>query len=308
MNPTGTSRLPDYRGRFAPSPTGPLHFGSLVAALGSYLDARHQGGVWLVRMEDLDREREVKGAADEILRTLERFGFEWDESVLYQSRRREAYEEAVEHLRRNGYAYPCACSRKQIAEQARIGIEGPIYPGTCRSGIAAGARARSMRLLTRDQAISLRDRVQGPISQNPGREVGDFVILRADGYHAYQLAVVLDDAWQSVNQVVRGADLLSSTPRQCYLQQLLDLPRPQYAHLPLAVDATGRKLSKQYRDAPVDPRHPLDALLQALDFLGQAVPPEHPLDLADFWQWAIEQWRLERVPDQPGIPLPHGSS
>jgi glutamyl-Q tRNA(Asp) synthetase len=293
--------LPDYRGRFAPSPTGPLHFGSLVAALGSYLDSRHHRGVWLVRMEDLDRQREVKGAADNILRTLERFGFEWEGEVLYQSRRREAYEEALESLRRDGFAYACNCSRKQIAETAAAGAEGPIYPGTCRAGIAKGRHPRTIRLLTRDAVIELEDRVQGRIRQNPGREVGDFVIRRADGYHAYQLAVVLDDAWQGINRVVRGADLLSSTPRQCYLQSLLELPRPHYAHLPLAADEKGRKLSKQYRDAPADPRHPLDALLQAWDFLGQPMPPERPLDLDDFWRWAIEQWRMESVPNRPRI-------
>jgi len=291
------------RGRFAPSPTGPLHFGSLVAALGSCLDARHQGGDWLLRMEDLDREREVKGAADDILRTLERFGFAWDESVLYQSRRREAYDEALEQLRRDGFAYPCACSRKQIAQAARTGAEGPIYPGTCRTGIARGARARSIRLLTQDTTIEIEDRVQGLIRQNPARDVGDYVIRRADGIHAYQLAVVLDDAWQGINRVVRGADLLSSTPRQRYLQRLLELPQPDYAHLPLAVDKSGRKLSKQYRDAPVDPRHPVDSLLQALDFLGQELPPERPIDLDDFWRWAIECWDLSRVPRQPSRPV-----
>jgi glutamyl-Q tRNA(Asp) synthetase len=295
---SGHTDLPGYRGRFAPSPTGPLHFGSLVAALGSYLDTRHHRGVWLVRMEDLDREREVKGAADDILRTLERFGFEWEEQVLYQSRRREAYEEALESLRREGLAYPCICSRKQIAETAAVGAEGIIYPGTCRAGTAKGRRARAIRLLTQDAIIKVEDRVQGRIRQNPGREVGDFVIRRADGYHAYQLAVVLDDAWQGVNRVVRGADLLNSTPRQCYLQSLLELPRPRYAHLPLAVDKTGRKLSKQYRDVPVDLRHPLEALLQACDFLGQTMPPERPLNLDDFWRWAIAQWRLEAVPNR----------
>ncbi len=295
---------PRYRGRFAPSPTGPLHFGSLVAALGSCLDARHQGGDWLVRMEDLDREREVKGAADDILRTLDRFGFEWDGTVCYQSRRREAYEEALEQLRRDGFAYPCACSRQQIARAATAGAEGPIYPGTCRRGIAKGTRARSVRLLTQDLSIELEDRVQGRIRQNPQREVGDFVIRRADGHHAYQLAVVLDDAWQGINQVVRGADLLNSTPRQRYLQALLELPQPDYAHLPLAVDKTGRKLSKQYRDAPVDPRHPLDALLQAVDFLGQELPPERPIDLREFWRWAVESWDLARVPRQFSRQLP----
>jgi glutamyl-Q tRNA(Asp) synthetase len=276
-----------------------------VAALGSYLDARQQQGVWLVRMEDLDREREVKGAADDILRCLDAFGFEWDEAVCYQSRRRAAYEEAIETLRQEGLAYPCSCSRKQIALHAQTGRDGPIYPGTCRrGGITATTRAHSIRLLTQDEEISVFDRVQGAIRQNPAREVGDFIIRRADGYHAYQLAVVLDDAWQGINQVVRGADLLSSTPRQRYLQQLLALPHPEYAHLPLAVDSAGRKLSKQYKDAPVDPRQPLDALLQAFAFLAQAVPPERPLDLDDFWRWAIDNWRPESIPAQPRIPIP----
>ena len=302
---TADSSLPaDYRGRFAPSPTGPLHFGSLVAALGSCLDARHQAGQWLLRMEDLDRTREVKGAADDILRTLDRLGFEWDNAVLYQSRRRDVYEEALERLRREGLAYPCACTRKEIAEDAGAGPEGPIYPGTCRSGLAKGKHGRSMRLLTRDELIEVPDRVQGPIRQNPGREVGDFVIRRADGYHAYQLAVVLDDHEQEITHVVRGADLLSSTPRQCYLQILLGLPRPVYAHLPLAVDGSGRKLSKQYRDAPVDPRRPLDALLKAYAFLGQEMPPERPLDMWDFWRWAIDRWALERVPALSSLPVP----
>jgi glutamyl-Q tRNA(Asp) synthetase len=300
MNRTRTQQT-DYRGRFAPSPTGPLHFGSLVAALGSYLDARHHGGDWLVRMEDLDREREVKGAADNILRTLDQFGFEWNGEVLYQSQRREAYEAALVSLHRNGFAYPCACSRGQIAKLASVGAEGPIYPGTCRAGISKGSRARSVRLLTRDEVIAVDDRAQGPIRQNPAREVGDFIIRRADGYHAYQLAVVLDDAWQGINQVVRGEDLLGSTPRQCYLQRLLELPQPAYAHLPLAADERGHKLSKQHQAAPVDPQSPLETLLQAFAFLGQKMPPERPLDLDDFWRWAIDVWRLQRVPRQPMI-------
>jgi glutamyl-Q tRNA(Asp) synthetase len=294
---------PGYRGRFAPSPTGPLHFGSLVAALGSYLDARHHRGKWLLRMEDLDGKREVRGAADAILRTLDAFAFSWDGPVLYQSRRREAYETALESLRRMGLAYPCGCSRRQIADTAALGPEGPVYPGTCRAGLPAGRRARSFRLLTRDRTIAIEDRIQGPLRQNPGQEIGDFVIRRADGYHAYQLAVVLDDAWQAITHVVRGADLLSSTPRQCYLQDLLQLPRPRYAHLPLAVDKAGRKLSKQYRDAPVDPEQPLDVLLQALAFLGQTLPPERPANLDEFWRWAIARWSLEKVPAKPRIPL-----
>lgn len=292
-----------YRGRFAPSPTGPLHFGSLVAAMGSYLDAHQNQGGWLLRMEDLDREREVKGAADDILRTLDAFGFAWDGSVTYQSHRHEVYEEAVAGLRDDGLAYPCSCSRKEIAETAIAGTEGPIYPGICRSGLTVGKRERSIRLLTQDRTIEIQDRVQGRIRQNPGREIGDFVIRRADGYHAYQLAVVVDDARQGITHIVRGADLLNSTPRQCYLQELLGLAQPDYAHLPLAVDSTGRKLSKQYRDAPVDLRHPLDALLLAFSFLAQEMPPERPTDLEDFWRWAIDQWSMQRVPSHPWIPV-----
>lgn len=288
-----------YRGRFAPSPTGPLHFGSLVTALGSYLDARSHGGEWLVRMEDLDRTREVAGAADEILTTLEAFGFEWDGEVIYQSQRTHAYAEALDLLKEQDLAYPCSCSRSEIVEQAEMGAEGPIYPGTCRSGVASITADYSIRLLTQDREISFNDRVQGRIGQNPGLEIGDFVIRRRDGFHAYQLAVVVDDAWQGINQVVRGSDLLMSTPRQCYLQQLLQLPIPAYAHLPLAVDPEGRKLSKQYRDAPVDPQRPIESLLQAFAFLAQPLPDEPPESLPAFWDWATEKWCLEKVPAVP---------
>ncbi|MCU7916045.1 MAG: tRNA glutamyl-Q(34) synthetase GluQRS [Candidatus Thiodiazotropha sp. (ex Gloverina cf. vestifex)] len=292
-----------YRGRFAPSPTGPLHFGSLVAALGSYLDARSHQGEWLLRMEDLDRTREIKGAADRILLTLDEFGFTWDGPVVYQSQRTEAYEAALQTLIRKGLAYRCSCSRKEIAQIAQRGKEGPIYPGTCRNSLKKYRDTHSIRLLTRHEEIICTDQVQGPIQQNPGRELGDFIIRRSDGFHAYQLAVVVDDGWQGINQVVRGADLLMSTPRQRYLQQLLSLPKPDYAHLPLAVDTQGRKLSKQYRDAPVDSRRPLDSLLQALAFLGQPLPTEKPDDLSEFWTWAIEHWSLKKIPAQRQIPV-----
>jgi glutamyl-Q tRNA(Asp) synthetase len=288
-----------YRGRFAPSPTGPLHFGSLVTALGSYLDAHSHGGEWLVRMEDLDRTREVVGAADEILSTLESFGFEWDGEVIYQSQRSQAYAEVLEQLMQQGQAYPCTCSRSEIAENAEMGAEGPIYPGICRNRREAVDGSHSIRLLTQNREISFDDRVQGRVRQNPGLEIGDFVIRRRDGFHAYQLAVVVDDAWQGINQVVRGSDLLMSTPRQCYLQQLLQLPIPAYAHLPLAVDPEGRKLSKQYRDAPVDPQRPIDSLLQALAFLGQPLPDEPLEDLQVFWHWAIENWSVDKIPTLP---------
>jgi glutamyl-Q tRNA(Asp) synthetase len=289
---------PVYRGRFAPSPTGNLHFGSLVAALGSYLDARSRGGEWLVRMEDLDQTREVPGCADEILRTLDAFGFEWGGEVVRQSRRTEAYAEALDRLLREDLAYPCGCSRKEINLAARQGIEGAVYPGTCSLGLPPGRKRRAIRLRTFDQPERFRDAIQGGIEQNLAREIGDFVIRRADGYHAYQLAVVVDDAWQGITHIVRGADLLLSTPRQMHLQRSLGLPQPSYAHLPLAVDRAGRKLSKQYRDAPVEKNDPLPVLLQALAHLEQPLPPERPVNLREFWGWALDNWRLEQVPTE----------
>ena len=205
-----------YRGRFAPSPTGPLHFGSLVAALGSFLDARRHGGEWLVRMEDLDRQREVPGAADHILRTLDAFGFAWDGPVLRQSDRTAAYAEALDQLRRAGLLFACACSRAEIARRGRPGPEGRIYPGTCRAGLPTGHHARALRIRIDGAAVGFQDRFQGHIRQDLEQEVGDFVVRRADGVHAYQLAVVVDDAHQRITQVVRGADLVLSTPRQIY--------------------------------------------------------------------------------------------
>jgi glutamyl-Q tRNA(Asp) synthetase len=302
MSRDGDTTQP-YRGRFAPSPTGQLHFGSLVAALGSYLDARSHRGTWLLRMEDLDRTREVKGAADDILRTLDRFGFEWDGPVHYQHRRNEAYAEALAWLLQEGLAYPCSCSRKEVSAAAPIGEEGPIYPGTCRTRHLPERQNHSIRLLTQDEEIAFRDRIQGLARQNTGRQIGDFVIRRADGFHAYQLAVVVDDAWQGITRVVRGADLLMSTPRQRYLQRLLGLAQPDYAHLPLAVDTEGRKLSKQHGDAPVDPHQPLAALMQALAFLRQPLPPEMPVSLDDFWNWAVENWSLGAIPAQRRLPI-----
>ncbi|PVV07333.1 MAG: tRNA glutamyl-Q(34) synthetase GluQRS [gamma proteobacterium symbiont of Ctena orbiculata] len=291
-----------YRGRFAPTPSGELHFGSLVAAMGSYLDARSHRGEWCLRMEDLDRTREVKGAAKSILLTLEKFGFQWDGEIVYQSQRNAAYTDAVDRLLAARLAYPCGCSRKQIEKRADSGAEGAIYPGTCRGGIANGRTERSIRVLTTGQTITIEDSLQGLISQRLNREIGDFVIRRADGYHAYQLAVVIDDAWQGITDVIRGVDLLSSTPRQHYLQRLLKLPHPEYAHLPLAVDDRGRKLSKQYKDAPVDPARPIESLLHALNFLNQPLPPQCPDSLEAFWEWAVTNWSLAKVPGHLQIP------
>lgn len=292
-----------YRGRFAPSPTGELHFGSLVAALGSYLDAKSQDGEWLLRMEDLDQTREVPGAADEILRTLDAFGFAWDGEVVYQSRRTEAYRYALEQLRREGVVYPCECSRKTIMVDGRVGVEGVVYSGACRDREIDESRARALRLATTSDLILLNDLIQRDLSQNVRNDVGDFVIRRADGFHAYQLAVVVDDAWQGITHVVRGADLLLSTPRQIYLQRLLELHQPEYAHLPLAVDSAGNKLSKQAASLPVRREEPLAALAKAWTYLRQPLPPETFSGVEAFWQWAVAHWDRSLVPRQIKIKI-----
>jgi len=293
-----SSPLPP-RGRFAPSPTGPLHFGSVAAAMGSYLEARCQGGEWLLRMEDVDEPRCSAAAADGILRDLETLGFAWDGPVLYQSRRKARYGEALAQLKARGLAYPCACSRKDLAE-APAGIDGsPRYPGTCRGGLPPGAVARAWRLRVDEQPIAFDDAVQGRQQQQLERDVGDFVLLRADGYYAYQLAVVVDDADQGISHVVRGADLLDSTPRQIYLQHCLNLPLPAYTHLPVAVNAAGEKLSKQTLAPAVDVSRPGDILLAAWTFLGQEAPgKDRPAGPDEFWSWAAARWDLRRVPRQ----------
>lgn len=297
-----------YRGRFAPSPTGPLHMGSLIAAMASYLDARAHHGQWLVRMEDLDPPREMPGAADSILRTLEAYGFEWDETVWYQSRRSEIYQMYVERLLEAGLAFHCGCSRRDIRAHAVVGPEGPIYPGTCRDGLPAGSKPRTVRLRVADTEIRLEDRLQGRLSQNLARELGDFVVRRADGLFAYQLAVVVDDAAQGITDVVRGSDLLSSTPRQCWLQSQLALPRPRYLHIPVAVNADGAKLSKQTRAPALDPTEPVPALWQAAAFL-ELDPPE-PLRAASpetFWDWALSHWRPDAMQGRLHKPAPRHS-
>ncbi len=296
---------PRHRGRFAPSPTGPLHFGSLVAAVGSYLDARANHGEWLVRIEDIDAPRTVPGAADGILRTLAGFGFEWDGEVVYQSRRHDLYRAAMDRLIAAGQAYPCSCSRSEVAATtSRHSIDGGlIYPGTCRAGLKPGAAARAWRLRVPDREFVFHDRIQGPASQNLEREVGDFILLRADGQYAYQLAVVVDDAAQGIDSVVRGSDLLDSTERQMWLQECLGLPTPAYAHLPIAINPAGEKLSKQTRAAPVDPAKGVALLIQAMGFLGHAAPTAlRGASLAEFWRWAIAAWSIGRVPPLRAIP------
>ena len=296
-----------YRGRFAPSPTGPLHFGSLIAALGSCLDARQQGGAWLLRMEDVDASRNVPGAADDILRTLAAFGFEWDGPVLYQSQRLAAYGAALEQLKQAGLAYGCACSRKEIADSAtHAAIDGGLaYPGTCRKGLPDGRAARAWRLRVDNGEIVFIDRLQGRIVQHLEDDVGDFVLRRADGLFAYQLAVVVDDAWQGITHVVRGADLLASTPRQIALQRSLGYSEPVYAHLPVAANPAGEKLSKQTLAQALRVDQASAELVAALRFLGQAVPGElGRASVAEVWAWARTHWSFAAVPRQALIVLP----
>lgn len=287
-----------YTGRFAPTPSGPLHFGSLIAALASFLDARAHDGRWLVRIEDLDPPRCMPGAADTILRQLEAHGLEWDGEVVHQSSRTEAYRETLEALRRLGLTYPCTCSRTEIRAQAsRMGREGPIYPGTCRMRPPIPARQHAVRLDTRGAVIDFTDRLYGPIRQDIGNELGDFVIWRVEDIASYHLAVVVDDAWQGVTDVVRGADLLDSTPRQIWLQHLLGLPTPRYLHLPLALAPNGQKLSKQNLAPALALETSARELVRALHFLGQA--PEPGLAEArpeEIVAWAIPRWRPEAIP------------
>ncbi|MGB5179765.1 MAG: tRNA glutamyl-Q(34) synthetase GluQRS [Gammaproteobacteria bacterium] len=286
-----------YRGRFAPSPTGPLHFGSLVAATGSYLDARHQHGEWLLRIEDLDPPREIAGASDNIIRTLEQLGMAWDGPISYQSQRSHVYKEALEQLRQLGSLYDCGCSRSEIADSAVVTATGPVYPGTCRNGLPPGRSPRSVRVRV-DTAISrVQDRLQAPLQQQLATEVGDFIVRRADQLFSYQMAVVVDDGAQQINHVVRGADLLDSTPRQVYLQRLLGLPEPAYLHLPVAVDSQRAKLSKQTFAQAVIPDDRHSAIIAALRFLRQELPDSpHDASRDELWQWAIEHWDITAVP------------
>ena len=304
-----------YVGRFAPSPTGSLHFGSLVAAVASYCDAKTNNGKWLVRMEDLDKPREVAGAADDILRTLEAFGLEWDSEIVHQSQRSDIYETYLTNLTRKGFIYRCTCSRKEIADSSTAtGIDGAIYPKTCfkksqvlstRENSASASRidTGSWRINVDDaQNIHFEDAIQGEVSQHIQTDIGDFILKRKDGLFAYQLAVVIDDAVQGITHIVRGADLLDSTPRQIYLQQLLGFATPNYAHIPVVVNEQNEKLSKQTLAKALSPSTaPPQAapmlLFEALCFLGQNPPPEmQNATLAETWRWAIANWQLESVP------------
>jgi len=286
-----------YCGRFAPSPTGRLHAGSLTTALGSYLEAKSRGGRWLLRIEDLDGPRTMPGAADDILRVLECLGFAWDGPVVYQSQRHDLYRAALDDLIHRGQAYRCSCTRREIQALAVAGVDGMVYPGTCRNGCLP-RRATSWRLRVSSEAQSFVDRLHGPVTQSLERDVGDFVLLRADGFWAYQLAVVVDDALQGVNDVVRGADLLVSTPRQIWLQHCLGLAHPDYCHLPLLVNRAGEKLSKQTLAPEISSAAALEELLRAMARLGHT-PEECLNSVTEFWLWAESAWSLERVSKGP---------
>ena len=297
------SQYVTYRGRFAPSPTGPLHFGSLIAAVGSFLQARSQKGEWQLRIENIDPPREAEGAIDAILHSLEAHGLSWDGSVLYQQTRQARYEEALDEIRREGRLYACSCSRQQIANA--IGhTTGPlIYPGTCRGKAKPQHGPYALRVDTRDTIIEFEDMIQGNQRVNLAKENGDFVLFRADGLYSYQLAVALDDVEQGITEVVRGSDLLDSTPRQIFVQQLLGFSAPQYAHLPVAIDpVTGQKLSKQTMAPALDNKKAVNNLWQVLDFLGQQPPRELcNSSVEEFWSWAIPNWQFQWVPRKAAI-------
>jgi len=280
-----------YIGRFAPSPTGPLHFGSLVAAVASYLQARIHEGLWLLRIEDIDPPREQLGATDAILRALERYKFEWDGDVIYQSDSQSAHEAALRSILERDLAYPCSCSRRDLANVPR-GPLGLIYPGTCRGGCDGSETA--VRVRTNNRPISFEDTLQGRQSQCLERESGDFVIQRRDGLIAYQLAVVVDDELQGITEIVRGIDIIDSTARQIWLQQLLGYDAPGYVHIPVITHPNGDKLSKLTGAPGIGLDDAEETLVRALGALQQDPPPNlHADSLSNIWHWATENWRLE---------------
>lgn len=299
-SPLTTDPLPrpsgrPYSGRFAPSPTGPLHFGSLVTALGGFLQARRAGGTWALRIDDIDPARDSKAAVDRIPRQLAAFGLGWDGPIIYQSARAERHREVAERLLADRLAFRCACTRRELAA-APVGPDGPVYPGTCRQAVAAGRAGRAIRLRVEPGTVAFIDPLQGAVACDLASELGDFVIRRADGPVAYQLAAALDDVEEGYTEVVRGADLLYSTLRQLYLQRLLGLSSPRYLHLPVAVNGRGEKLSKQTHAAPLDSARPGPQLAAALDFLAQQPPAElSTCAPTDILAWAVAHWQPDRL-------------
>jgi len=276
-----------------------MHFGTLIAAVGSYCQAKANQGEWLVRIEDVDTLREVEGSAASILKTLETYGFEWQDEVVYQSQRTELYEDALQTLIKKYLVYPCTCSRKQLRSAITEENEIALYPGHCRYKKLPFAEDHALRIRTTEQSIQFDDAVMPSLSQNIANEIGDFVIKRRDGLFAYQLAVVVDDALQNITEIVRGADLLDNTPRQIYLQQQLGYRQPSYLHLPLALDENKKKLSKFSRADALDIKNPMANLVSVLEFLGQQ-PPAELMDasLDEFWDWAVEHWGVAKIPDK----------
>lgn len=287
--PGGVVPTRGYVGRFAPSPTGELHLGSLYTAAASYLDARAHGGRWLVRIEDVDRSREAAGAAAGILRTLEAFGFEWDGGVLRQSDRSDRYAGAIETLRSRRLTFECSCSRQDLAGEGR-------YPGYCRRGARNPGPATAIRLRVEPRTTGFVDRLQGACAEDVASVSGDVILRRRDGFFSYLLAVVIDDAAQGVTHVVRGSDLLGDTPRQIYLQHTLALPTPRYAHVPVLVEADGSKLAKSARSLAADETRPETELPKVLQLLG--MPPPIGLSgapLREIWAWARANWAIDRL-------------
>lgn len=288
--------MTQYKGRFAPTPSGPAHLGTLLAAMGSFLQARSQGGQWHVRIDDIDPPRVTPGAADSILKTLERYGLHWDGAVVYQSQRLEEYQTALDRLIEQNDVFDCACSRKDIDKIAAKGPNGSIYPGTCRDGLGQGQSARAIRLRSKAIDISVNDLVQGKFTLNIRNDVGDYVVRRADGLFAYHLATVVDDGLDAFTEIVRGQDLLTITPQQIYLQKRLDIAMPGYAHLPLLVGENGKKISKRFGAQPVDEMDQPSVYRLILGSLGLPPPTSLNLDNAgETLDWAIENWDLSAV-------------
>ncbi|WP_019616447.1 tRNA glutamyl-Q(34) synthetase GluQRS [Psychromonas ossibalaenae] len=289
-----------YRGRFAPSPSGALHFGSLIAALGSYLQAKSQQGSWQVRIDDIDPPREVHGAAQDILQTLQAYGLNWDGDVIYQSTRSRSYEQLLAKLSDLNLSYACACTRKIIK------LQGGLYRGTCRNKhLAQHKHALRINLHNLAQPVThFHDRLQGDVYLNALEATEDFIIKRKDGFYAYNLAVVIDDIYQGITEVVRGSDLLSTTGKQISLYKLLNVQEPDYIHLPVAVTAPGLKLSKQNHALAIDKENPVPTLLKALDFLGQPAPlAMHTQDCSKILDWAVKNWSLSSIPKKSEIKI-----